>query len=108
MANDPQTVKHTLYVGLNDKITKTQKIDTVEAYKIAENILLNTCGGATIYNAMGIYRHDDGSIITENSLRIEIWSCDENNVLRAAQLLKTALNQESIGYTKETVFSDFI
>lgn len=108
MANNNQIVKHTLYIGLNDKETKTQKIDTVEAYKIAENILINTCGGATIYNAMGIYRHENGETVIENSLRVEIWGCTDDQVMNAAMLLKTALNQETIGYQTETVISKFI
>ena len=108
MANNNQIVKHTLYIGLNDKETKTQKIDTVEAYKIAENILLNVCGGATIYNAMGIYRHESGETVIENSLRVEIWGCADDQVIKAAMLLKAALNQESIGYQTETVISKFI
>ena len=33
--------KYILYVGLNDKDTKTQKIDTLSAYKLTNNILLN-------------------------------------------------------------------
>ena len=46
--------KYTLYVGLNDKETKTQKVNTVEAYKIIENLLLNlNVEGATIFEAKG-------------------------------------------------------
>ena len=34
--------KYILYVGLNDKDTKTQKIDTLSAYNLTNNILLNS------------------------------------------------------------------
>lgn len=43
--------KFTLYLGLNDKDTKTQKIGTLEAYKICNNILLNYTEGATVFEA---------------------------------------------------------
>ncbi len=36
-----KTKQTNLYIGLNDKDTKVQKIDTIEAYKIVYNILLN-------------------------------------------------------------------
>lgn len=67
-----ETRKHTLYIGLNDKDTKKQEIDTLEAVKIATNIICRIVDGCTIYNATGIYHHDDGQIVIENSLRIEI------------------------------------
>lgn len=47
--------KWTLYLGLNDKDTKVQKIATVEAYKVAMNILSQFVEGATIFEANGIY-----------------------------------------------------
>ena len=64
--------KTTLYIGLNDRDTKTQIIDTIEAYKIVSNVLVKYAGGGTIYNATGIYTHDDGTIVIENTLRVEI------------------------------------
>lgn len=41
--------KFTLYLGLNDKDTKKQEINTIEAYKIVNNVVNNYCDGATIY-----------------------------------------------------------
>ena len=40
--------KFILNVGLNDKDSKIQKIDSIEAYKIVENTLLNN--GLSGYN----------------------------------------------------------
>lgn len=39
--------KITLYVGLNDKDTKEQKLDTLEATKIVENIITTMADGGT-------------------------------------------------------------
>ena len=65
--------KFTLYVGLNDKETKTQKIATLEAYKIIENLLLGlNIEGATIFEAKGLYKHESGEYTIENTLRIEL------------------------------------
>ena len=46
--------KFTLYLGLNDKETKMQKIATVEAFKIVTNLVAKRFGGGTIFEAQGI------------------------------------------------------
>lgn len=88
--------KHTIYIGLNDKDTKRQEITTLTAYKIAANIFTKTTGGATISEAVGIYTHDSGEIVTENTLRCEVYGADAETIKRAAEALKVALNQESV------------
>ena len=100
--------KVNLYVGLNDREKKTQVINTLEAYKIVQNILLSTVDGGTIYDSTGIYRHEDGAVIVEKSLRIEIFGASEEAVQEAARLIKIALNQESIIMQREIVDSVFI
>lgn len=95
--------KFTLFVGLNDKDTKVQKYTTTEAYKIVENICYNVCGGATISEALGIYTHDDGAKIRENSLRVEILYSTKEKVLEVINLVKVALNQESVMMTEEVI-----
>ena len=100
----------TLYMGLKDKETKTQKIDTMEAYKIVSNILIASgFDGATIFNAVGIYKHDNGEVVTENTLRIEILEFDVSifdNVKSLVETLKNVFNQESIAVQIQTVNSD--
>lgn len=97
--------KHTLYLGLNDKDTKVQQIATLEAYKIVSNILADRFGGGTIFEARGVYRHDDGTIVTENTLRIEILFADDAKIAELVALLKSIFNQESIAVQTETVAS---
>ena len=101
--------RYTLYLGLNDKDTKTQKIDTIEAYKVCQNMCADFFGGGTIFSAKGVYKHDDGSIVIENTLRIEV--LEFNNSIREqvrdfVGTLKSVFNQESVAVQIEKVNSE--
>ena len=100
--------KYTLYIGLNDKDTKQQKIDTLEASKIVQNVLTDTTGGGTIYSATGVYKHDNGAVVIENTLRVELVAVAIEAVRGAVETIKTLLNQESIILQTENVQSMFI
>ena len=100
--------KYTLYIGLNDKETKRQQLDNLEAAKIVQNILTDKTGGGTIFNATGVYKHADGTIIIENTLRVEIVAAALEAVKEAISIIKMALNQESIILQTEHVESVFI
>ena len=97
--------KYILYVGLNDKDTKTQKIDTLSAYNLTNNILLNYVEGATVTQSKGIYKHNNGNVVIENTLIIELLFTDKATVETIAKELKMALNQESIAIQKQTIES---
>lgn len=95
-------MKYQLYLGLNDKETKLQRMDTIEAYKTVENILLNNdITGYTIYQARGVFKHENGSITQENTLIIEMIFVEEELVDDIIQLLKIVFNQELIMKTKQ-------
>lgn len=101
--------KYTLYLGLNDKDTKTQKIATLEAYKFITNLLkLKGFDGATIYEAIGLYRHESGEFTTENTLRIELLFTEKEKVLELIKDLKNLFNQESVALQEETIESELI
>ena len=97
--------KYILYVGLNDKDTKTQKIDTLSAYNLANNILLDYVEGATVTQSKGIYKHNNGNVVIEITLIIELLFTDKTTVETIAKELKMALNQESIAIQKQTIES---
>ena len=97
--------KYILYVGLNDKDTKTQKIDTLSAYNLTNNILLNYVEGATVTQSKGIYKHNNGNVVIENTLIIELLFTDNDIVNKIANDLKKALNQESIEIQKFNIES---
>ena len=99
--------KTTLYVGLNDKDTKTQTINTVEAVKIVTKLITTITNGGIIYNATGVYTHDNGDIVIENTLRIELFDCSTKALDKLIETLKAVLNQESIIKQVETVNSVF-
>lgn len=92
--------KHILTIGLNDKDTKLQKFDIITCYKLVEAVLRQYTDGYTIYDTHGGYKHDDGTFITEQSLRVELMFIDTDTVKLIANAIKapTCLNQESIAY----------
>lgn len=97
--------KFTLYLGLNDKDTKIQKISTLEAYKIAMNILTKYTDGGTIFEADGFYKHEDGTISIEKTLRIEILFIERETAQNIVNVLKAIFNQESIAVQEEDINS---
>lgn len=102
-------VKYSLYIGLNDKDTKTQKIDTLEAYKILCNLLKSyNIEGFTVYNAHGFYVHDDGTYTVENTLKVELMFIDEITIDNIIKQLKIIFNQESIIKQVEKVTSELV
>lgn len=101
-----ELTKFTLFVGLNDKDSKQQEINTIDAYKIVSNLITSDFGGGTISEATGIYKHEDGTIVTEITLRIELLFTTAEKVKNLVQDLKRVLNQESIAVQKDVVSSE--
>lgn len=109
MDNKNKIIKYSLYLGLNDKDTKTQKIDTLEAYKILCNLLKSyNVEGFTVYNAHGFYMHDDGTFTVENTLKVELMFIEELTVDEIIKQLKIIFNQESIIKQVEEVSSKLV
>ena len=96
--------KHILTIGLNDQHTKTQKYDTITAYKMIENILTEYTTGYTMYEPHGGYKHEDGTFISEKSIRVELMFISQALVFVIANKIKETLNQETIAY--ETITSN--
>ena len=94
-----------LFCGLFDKDSKAQEVTTLDAYKVASNLLTEIIGFGTITEACGVYTHDNGEIVQEPTLRIEVSGIEIEPMKRLAIALKQAFNQESIGF--EVVKSDF-
>lgn len=98
--------KFTLYIGLNDKNSKQQEISTLNASKLVTNIAASIFGGCTISEAIGVYKHDDGTMTIETTLRVEILFATVEQIKTLVNDLKKALNQECIAVQKETVKSE--
>ena len=88
--------KFTICVGLLDKDSKMQEINTLDAFKVASNIFAQTTGRATITEGRGVYTHNDGTVVIEPTLVCTIYGSNIDSIKRAADALKTALNQESV------------
>ena len=97
--------KSTLYLGLNDKDLKVQKISTLEAFKIVSNLIASRFNGGTIFEADGVYKHDNGAYVIEKTLRIELLFVERPEVVEFVKVLKEIFNQESIAVQEETINS---
>lgn len=97
--------KYTLYCGLNDRETRRQEISTLEAAKVIRNACLNFVDGATIFEADGIYKHEDGGLVAEKTLRVELLMVEKSMVKQLVDTLKAVLNQESIAVQEHEVVS---
>lgn len=90
-------IKYNIYLGLNDKDTLKQKIDTTKARKEVYNILLkNNIKAYTIYLVNGIFTNEVGDITKEKTLKIEVLDIRKDDILKSIKEFKKVLNQESI------------
>lgn len=101
--------KNVLYMGLNDKKSKAQEINTVDAYKITMRAVQRAgYEGATITEATGFYTHESGAVVIEKSLRIEILFADDKKTAALVEDLKTLFNQESIALERIRIDSALV
>ena len=99
---------YTIIAGLNDKDTRTQIIDTDAAERIIAEIILKYADGGTLTRCKGIYKHQDGRTVFENSIKCEISGINEPTAERIAAEVKNALNQESVYFSITAAQVDFI
>lgn len=89
--------KFILYVGLNDKDSKKQEIETNKAIDIICRILAKQgITDLTLQQATGIYTHNNGEKTTETSLIITMLFIEKIQVVNAISDIKTILNQEAV------------
>lgn len=100
--------KFTIYLGLNDKETKQQKISTIEAFKIVSNLIASRFDGGTIFEADGVYKHENGTFVIEKTLRIELLFVDRPAIVEFEKVLKVIFNQETIAVQEETICSELM
>lgn len=102
-------IKYNIYIGLNDKDSKKQIVSTRRAREEVIKILNNNnINGLTMYEVMGVFKHETGEVVFEKSLKVELLEVREDEVLKSINELKTALNQESILLEKEVKEVNFI
>lgn len=96
MLNFDNCVSYKVFVGLNDAESKKQEIATEDAMIMVSLYLASHFEGATVYPATGVYRHNDGTVVRENSLVIELVYVTDFMVESLVQHCQKILNQESI------------
>lgn len=101
--------KITLYIGLNDKDTKTQLIGTLDAYRIVTNIL---GVDSTITECKGVYTHEDKTVTVENTLEVVLLdfggTLHQDWLVDKVTAIKKALNQESVAKQEENINSELM
>ena len=90
--------RYEIFIGLNDKDTKTQLINTEDAFNIVSIKAVKAFGGATITaDNKGVYTHDNGEMVTESTIKIDLlFITDTKNLENFLKELLKDFNQESI------------
>ena len=97
-------LKHTLYVGLNDKDKHKQLIKPIKAQDLIKTILNNNgIDGATFIGSKGVYKTE-----VENSFKIEILFAKDKQIKKSIKEIKRRLNQESVAVTREKIVSNLL
>ena len=100
---------YTLIVGLNDKDSRRQEVSTSDAKRILADIVLRYSDGATFTTCEGVYRHADGGVVFETSIKIEVFGITPDEALEICATVRETLNQECVYKQTNTVESvDFI
>ena len=103
--------KLTISIGLLDKDSKTQLISNDEAMETVNDCFLSRLDAFTVYFAKGVYTHENGQQVQENTIRVEVVTfndSDYNNTIQSIKEVKQALNQESVLLEKQTINSYLI
>ena len=84
--------KHEIFIGLNDKDTKTQMVSTEEAMLKVHNLI----GDCSMSLIQGYFTHADGSMVIEKTIKCEVFGIEDEKIHAIVESLKAELNQESI------------
>lgn len=99
--------KTILSIGLNDKDLKCQVIPTKTAMAMVTGRVTDI-GGGTILQGVGVYTHDNGEVVRENTIQVTLYDIDFNTIRGLVGVLKEELNQESIAVEVQAVNSMFL
>ena len=98
-----------LYIGLNDKDTKRQEITNLDAKAEISAILFKYFpNGFTLQECQGMYKHDDGTVVCENTIKVILFDYNMGLVSDAVKDLKLKLNQECIAVERIETTINFI
>ena len=96
----------TLTIGLNDKDTLRQEIETSKAIDLITNTIEHDM---TIKQGnIGVYTMASGQRVVENSLDVLLYGIEKTLANKYAKKLCKVLNQESIILVENTIQPEFI
>jgi hypothetical protein len=102
-----ETIKYTMYIGLNDKNTYTQLIPYDKAEKEVSDIALKYVDGFTELTAKGTYKDEKGVTTHENSLVLEFDNATDQQMKEIMNEVLKKLDQHSILLEKQTVSEEY-
>lgn len=98
-----------LYIGLNDKDTKRQELSNLEAKAEISAILFRYCpDGFTLQECQGMYKHDDGTVVCENTIKVILLGYNMSMIYEIIEDLKRKLNQECIAVERIETYVKFV
>ena len=98
-----------LYIGLNDKDTKRQELTNLDAKAEISAILFKYFpNGFTLQECQGMYRHNDGTVVCENTIKVILFDYNMGLVSDAVKDLKLRLNQECIAVERIETTINFV
>ena len=100
-------IHYRIFIGFNDKKTKTQLISTTQAIEMIEATALKHFSKYTLIMTKGGFKDDSGNVYKEDGAILEVIGTDVETVAGAAKALETELNQISILVVAECVYFDF-
>ena len=101
--------KYTFFLGLNDKDTKKQIVTTEWAENFVLQYVAWVLGWGTVSLCKWVFQHDNGTIVIENSIKIEtLWFKEDAIYNEFAHCLAKEFNQESVLMEVSEVDAQFI
>lgn len=104
------TKKYTYFLGLNDKDTKTQLVRNADALHNVLSLVASQLWGGTVTESNGVFKHEDGTIVIENTIKIETlgFLTDGEVYENFARELAIEFNQESVLLEVSEVSESFL
>ena len=102
------TGENIITIGMFDQDSKRQELTKSDYLNVIESEICKRGFCATILTdgIWGIYRHDDGTVVKEPSIRVELCGLTRREVLPMIRVFREKFNQESILYrfTPDQIF----
>lgn len=90
-----------LYVGTDDKETNQIEIPLDKQKEILLDIISRYADGATIYEADGYWKNENGEMTFEKTFVCEFFDVDKNVIKNISKDVLLELNQKTILYTEQ-------